>query len=58
MLRDQETGYNRSVTFRMTEENYKEIERIAQKSGVSVAWVLRYAVEQFLKSRPKQLKLL
>jgi hypothetical protein len=48
----------KSVTFRMEAEDYTEIERIAQESGVSVAWVLRYMIKQFLESRPKQLKLL
>jgi predicted transcriptional regulator len=50
--------FEKSVTFRMEEEDYKEIERIAQESGVSIAWVLRYAIRQFLEARPKQLKLL
>ena len=50
--------FEKSVTFRMEEEDYKEIERIAQESGVSIAWVLRYAIKQFLDARPKQLKLL
>ncbi|MBN1815006.1 MAG: CopG family transcriptional regulator [Anaerolineae bacterium] len=50
--------FEKSVTFRMEEEDYKEIERIAQESGVSIAWVLRYAIKQFLEARPKQLKLL
>lgn len=50
--------FDKSVTFRMEEEDYKEIERIAQGSGVSIAWVLRYAIKQFLEARPKQLKLL
>jgi hypothetical protein len=50
--------FEKSVTFRMEEEDYKEIERIAQESGVSIAWVLRYALKQFLEARPKQLKLL
>lgn len=48
----------KSVTFRMEVEDYKEIEQIAKEGGVSVAWVLRYAVKHFLESRPKQLKLL
>ena len=48
----------KSVTFRMEAEDYTEIERIAQERGVSVAWVLRYMIKQFLESRPKQLKLL
>lgn len=50
--------FEKSVTFRMEEGDYKEIERIAQESGVSIAWVLRYAIKQFLEARPKQLKLL
>ena len=58
MAKSRSDGYSRSVTFRMKEENYEEIKRLAQESEVSVAWVLRYAVEQFLESRPKQLKLL
>ena len=33
-------AYEKSVTFRMEPEDYREIERIAQESGVSVAWVL------------------
>jgi hypothetical protein len=51
-------SYEKSVTFRMEAGDYTEIERIAQESGVSVAWVLRYMIKQFLESRPKQLKLL
>ena len=57
-MTNQVKAFDKSVTFRMEEEDYKEIERIAQESGVSIAWVLRYALKQFLESRPKQLKLL
>jgi predicted transcriptional regulator len=57
-MTNQAKVFEKSVTFRMEEEDYTEIEQIAQESGVSVAWVLRYAIKQFLESRPKQLKLL
>jgi predicted transcriptional regulator len=57
-MTNQDKVFDKSVTFRMEEGDYKEIQRIAQESDVSIAWVLRYAVKQFLEARPKQLKLL
>jgi len=38
-----------SVSFPM--EHYKELERIADDNKVSVAWVVRQAVEQYLVDR-------
>jgi predicted transcriptional regulator len=58
MMTSQAKVLEKSVTFRMDEDDYREIERIALESGVSIAWVLRYAIRQFLEARPKQLKLL
>ena len=57
-MADQTKAFEKSVTFRMDSKDYRELERLAKESGVSVAWVLRHAVKQFLDSRPKQLHLL
>lgn len=38
-----------SVSF--PEQHYLELERIAQHQKVSMAWVVREAVEQYLKAR-------
>ena len=38
-----------SVSF--PEQHYLELERIAERQKVSMAWVVRDAVEQYLKAR-------
>jgi len=38
-----------SVTFPV--EHYEELERIAQTNRVSLAWVVRHAVEQYLDGK-------
>lgn len=39
------------ATVSLTTDVYKELEKIALENGVSVSWVIRNAVDNYLKSR-------
>ena len=60
MPKTKETKKSVRMSVSIPPEDYEDLERIAEQKKVSVAWVIREAIEQYLKAesplfrRPQQ----
>jgi len=39
------------ITFSLDQSSFKNLSRVARENNVSTAWVIRYAVDNFLRER-------